>query len=1023
MAAAAVGFAGAAATSAGLDVFQYNRENFLDDRERRMKKEFTERKYRVIQSSLWRSDVREVVSLTEKKMSILLLVGVLLLGFNINLWTEGRLREQTPAWLTMGMEIAIAISFSFLLLAVWLAMHAAVAAQSYETRLLTQLVRLPIPSWEELEACRTAGSDFERLGRRQILRVPFLSNRSQEGLLQSLSEDAEEGLEQEELLHYNTLGRHGHIHSHNHQAGLLTASPAGLSAAAATATAAPGAAGATAAAFAAADPWGLERRADHTTELGCFYGRDCANLRHVKLIRQAAVYWQTYEAFARVSLSVGVNQLMLSITYYVIGWGLVVCNEPVAALCAVCVLVGAAYLVAAVDLTLSLFERWAFQISLAVGPVFATIAAKRFLAKDPAIPEGSELFVPLAFLSHALVVALLTVLVKVRTQENGAMLPLAFQRVLFLDVFGWVWHRHIGSPPEPSPAREVDEPSTRTGHGGLLADEERMAIASLWTDLEPEGLATRRRSLSGEWEPEFVDAPHPAAPRPASVCVDFDARGRPIPSLPVDACPPGAAQDMRHLPGAPHKSDEVNALKPSRKEFWDPVTFMPPEGRGRTNLDEFFAEWQERPEANRDPLDYKKRNAASSIRTGHDNETPGILPWMIFRSAATLSCLMWLGASTYYTLQATGILTIPLRWPVESTRTTHYSSQSIVGGKKGRSHTQALLLQSEEGLVVPSLHFPDTAESSVMVQELVKVSWPSPEFHPVALSCDTDGEIFLTTDGHSLHTAVLDDSKASRRVYRKFRFKRPGKALLTDELFAPRLKFASQSLLSSSSSSCSALAEALNGPDRIQDVLLYCHRPQLDASPVTTKHCEALVLHQQGRRLTLCPLSMSTSLDAQAAVTAVAAATSKPTSTSLELSDRWMQSLGHSQSTSASSSSSGRSKRLPESVGWLLLNQECSRAATTARDALARGCLAVGSSGGRLARLRLSDSSDAAALQPVDVFAQRRGEGTALLRDMPEGFGLQAARWQLHCQRGGAHPSVKFATDFCSSSNHVYALG
>merc|ERR1719323_1510434 len=34
----------------------------------------------------------------------------------------------------------------------------------------------------------------------------------------------------------------------------------------------------------------------------------------------------------------------------------------------------------------------------------------------------------------------MTLLVKVRTQENGAMLPLAFQGVLFLDVFGWVKH-------------------------------------------------------------------------------------------------------------------------------------------------------------------------------------------------------------------------------------------------------------------------------------------------------------------------------------------------------------------------------------------------------------------------------------------------------------------------------------------------------------------------------------------------------------------------------------------------------
>ena len=34
---------------------------------------------------------------------------------------------------------------------------------------------------------------------------------------------------------------------------------------------------------------------------------------------KAAVYWQTYDAFARVSMSVGINQLMLGMSYYILG--------------------------------------------------------------------------------------------------------------------------------------------------------------------------------------------------------------------------------------------------------------------------------------------------------------------------------------------------------------------------------------------------------------------------------------------------------------------------------------------------------------------------------------------------------------------------------------------------------------------------------------------------------------------------------------------------------------------------------
>eukprot|EP00443_Scrippsiella_acuminata_P049192 CAMPEP_0115533142 /NCGR_PEP_ID=MMETSP0271-20121206/85960_1 /TAXON_ID=71861 /ORGANISM="Scrippsiella trochoidea, Strain CCMP3099" /LENGTH=203 /DNA_ID=CAMNT_0002965497 /DNA_START=143 /DNA_END=752 /DNA_ORIENTATION=+ len=165
--------AAAAASASGMKLFGYNRENFMEDREQRLKKEFFERKMRVTQASFG-----------ERKMAIYLLVNVLLLSFNINLWTEGRLPETTPDWLTMGMQIAIAVSFLFLLLTVWLAMHAAVSAQAYQTRILTQLVRLPVPSWHELESCRTYGSQFEQIEPRQMFRVPFLLGKKQEGVAQ-----------------------------------------------------------------------------------------------------------------------------------------------------------------------------------------------------------------------------------------------------------------------------------------------------------------------------------------------------------------------------------------------------------------------------------------------------------------------------------------------------------------------------------------------------------------------------------------------------------------------------------------------------------------------------------------------------------------------------------------------------------------------------------------------------------------------------------------------------------------------
>mmetsp|Transcript_183311 Transcript_183311/g.581290 ORF Transcript_183311/g.581290 Transcript_183311/m.581290 type:complete len:343 (-) Transcript_183311:803-1831(-) len=239
-------------------------------------------------------------------------------------------------------------------------MHAAVAAQSYQTRLLTQLVRLPIPSWEELEACRTYASEFERVEPRQMFRIPFLFGKTQEDIAKDSA--------------IATSSGDGRVLDGSEEASTQPL---------------------TIAAAVAADPWGLERRGEDVYELGCSYGKDCANLRHIKLIRQAAVYWQTYEAFARVSMSVGVVQLLIGLSYYMIGYTITQLHDPVAAFASVTILVGASYLVSAIDLTLSSMERHLFQLSLAFGPAMSGIAAYRS-SRDMSL-EIAECFAPLAF--------------------------------------------------------------------------------------------------------------------------------------------------------------------------------------------------------------------------------------------------------------------------------------------------------------------------------------------------------------------------------------------------------------------------------------------------------------------------------------------------------------------------------------------------------------------------------------------------------------------------------------------------
>ncbi|CAK0804259.1 unnamed protein product, partial [Prorocentrum cordatum] len=68
----------------------------------------------------------------------------------------------------------------YLFLALWFGMHAFVSSQAYKVRILTQLVRLPVPTWRSLEAARTYSSAFEKLPKGQMLRVPFAMGSQEE---------------------------------------------------------------------------------------------------------------------------------------------------------------------------------------------------------------------------------------------------------------------------------------------------------------------------------------------------------------------------------------------------------------------------------------------------------------------------------------------------------------------------------------------------------------------------------------------------------------------------------------------------------------------------------------------------------------------------------------------------------------------------------------------------------------------------------------------------------------------------
>merc|ERR1719191_2491530 len=100
-------------------------------------------------------------------------------GFTVLMLCEGR-PSFSPAWLAGFYLISVVSSFLYLLMSVWFAMQALVASKAYEVRLLTQLVRLPVPSWAQLEGARTYESGFEKSDPKQMFRVPFVMGRQED---------------------------------------------------------------------------------------------------------------------------------------------------------------------------------------------------------------------------------------------------------------------------------------------------------------------------------------------------------------------------------------------------------------------------------------------------------------------------------------------------------------------------------------------------------------------------------------------------------------------------------------------------------------------------------------------------------------------------------------------------------------------------------------------------------------------------------------------------------------------------
>jgi len=236
---------------------------------------------------LYREDVRDLMELTVGRMDVYLTAGTLMLTFSISWFTDADILDDAyavPDWFRTLFLVSNFSAVGYLVLSVWLAMHASVAAHSVGVRLLTSFTRLTIPSREEIQKFRMA-------------------------LMPQLNEFLSLGRA------VRSLGK-----QKIHQArGLLGRSSASRAAAAQSEvtvdgneSANPGQAAATLFPVIAEELGLAANRPGATTTGG-------GDLKHIQRFKDEQKMWLGYDAYSRVCMCLGMNQLLQALSYYVVG--------------------------------------------------------------------------------------------------------------------------------------------------------------------------------------------------------------------------------------------------------------------------------------------------------------------------------------------------------------------------------------------------------------------------------------------------------------------------------------------------------------------------------------------------------------------------------------------------------------------------------------------------------------------------------------------------------------------------------
>lgn len=397
-------------------LYGYNRKNFMFDGKMQQRREYQGQSMRIKQFELYREDIRELVDLTVSKMDNYLLINVILTGFCVKLFTEGRPRPgETPSWLHFLYGASIAGALMYFMLSVWLAMHASIASHSFGVRLLTQFLRLPVPTRAQMDAAQFRSTDFEGGRCRDMLRLPVLKQQLRK--LNATMDDMTTNPEAQNEASDDPLN------PPQTSTFSRVASFARSTSAASQTSMTEDAASAGPVAALTNDP---------VTE------SQAANEEHVQLYRRVQVNWQAYDAYARVCMSLGATQLLSGLCYFCLIMFVGENELAFPALTSCLIFVGASCLISRLDLYLAGATLRKMFIRTAVPPCAAWISMIVLKVSEAfVVRKCVDLLFVAIFALHVHWVYIAIDLAKADTHE-GLALPTKFRSVLYLDVYGWI---------------------------------------------------------------------------------------------------------------------------------------------------------------------------------------------------------------------------------------------------------------------------------------------------------------------------------------------------------------------------------------------------------------------------------------------------------------------------------------------------------------------------------------------------------------------------------------------------------